>query len=117
MSWKYRTVSSGIRLRVWRRRRADAVGAGRDRVPAELDRLLRGERRAPDDDRHPARDLVDRRLGDEAALLRRLGEPLPGRAVDEDAVHPLADVPLDERAERLEVEGAVAVKGVGQAGQ
>ena len=47
---------------------------------------------APDRRRDAACDLIDRRLGDEPALLRRLREPFAGRAVDQDAVHPYSEV-------------------------
>ena len=117
MSWKYAHGLVGIRLRVGRRRRADPVGAGRDRVPAELDRLA-----SPCSDVQPITTgtrpatCVDRVLGDEPPLVGRLREPLARRAVDEDAVHPLADVPLEQRAVRLGVELPSAVNGRGAGG-
>ena len=57
-----------VGLRVRGRGRLDARGAGRDRVTADLRGLAGCVRGAADHDRHTARDLVDRGLGDQAAL-------------------------------------------------
>src|SRR5439155_15493486 len=57
----------------------------------------------------------DRSLGNELALLRRLREPLPGRAIDQDAVQAFADVPLEQRAVRIRVV-ALIVAERGRAG-
>src|SRR5262249_9315232 len=83
--------------------RLHAVGAGLDRVAREHRGLSRRVRGATDDDRDPSCDRVDRVLGDLHALLRRLGEPLAGRPVDQDAVETLGDIPLEQLGVRIGV--------------
>ena len=107
----------GVGLRVRRRCRPDPVGPRTDCVTPQLARLARGVRRAADHHGHPAGDGVDRVLGDEPPLIGRLRKPLARRAVDEHAVHPLADVPLEQRSVRLGVVAPVGGERRGQAGQ
>src|SRR5207244_13453796 len=68
-------------------------------------------RRPPDHNRRTPGDLLDRGLGDEAPLVLRLGEPLSGGAVEEDSVHAFAEVPLDQLAQRVEVERSARGEG------
>ena len=91
------------RLHVGRRGRLDAVGARRDRVPRKRGRLPGRVGGAADHDGHPPPDSLDRVLGDLHALVGRLGEPLSRRAVDQDAVQALVDVPLEQLAVALRV--------------
>ncbi len=116
MSSKYWTVSSGNVLLYGGGVELMPSAPDGERVRRELDRLARRVGGAADDDGHPAGGGLDRGLGDPAALLGRLREPLAGRAVDEQAVHAAADVALEQRAQRVEVEALLGVERGGAGG-
>ena len=93
-------------LVVVRRDDKHAVGADLLGVAGELKRLQRVVGTRAGDHLGASSRLRDADLDDAAVLVVRQGRPRARRADRHEAVRALLDLPLDERAERVLVEGA-----------
>ena len=96
------------RLVVIGRDHQHGVGAGLLAVPRKRDRLRRRVGAGAGDHRHPAAGLIDAPLHHLVMLRMRQRRAFAGGPTGNEAVGALGDLPLDEVAERLFVELAVA---------
>ena len=99
------------RLVVVRHHRQPGLGARCLRAFGQLDRFGGRVRAGSRNHRHPPGGLFDRGADQQAMLVVADRGRFAGGADDDDAVRPLCDVPVDQAAQRVEIERAVVRHG------